>query len=259
MRWIKAWLVGLLGLVSSIAGCSNGAVSASGGSGGSGGSGAGDTAIAGSSGKLEGQAGTTGLAGSGAAGAANASAGSTHVLSSVPTNHRPEDAECPRERGPGRASVVRDCTQDSDCTQGTNGRCISPNVVGPLGGSSCTYDTCFSGSDCPTNEPCRCRESAASNIPNVCVTGSNCRIDSDCGPGGFCSPSLFYLDSSISGSPTSGSGYATFGYFCHTPMDLCRNDSDCDQSTCDGKSDCSLVACGYSSVNRWDCFGVGTH
>jgi hypothetical protein len=144
---------------------------------------------------------------------ATASGGSSGSASLLPINHRPEEVACPRERGPGHASVVRDCTQDSECTDGMNGRCISPNVLGPLGGSFCSYDTCFADADCPVNEPCECRESPTSSTPNFCVTGSNCRIDSDCGPGGFCSPSLFYVDSTVSGSPVSGQGFARSGYF----------------------------------------------
>jgi hypothetical protein len=176
----------------------------------------------------------------------------------APADHRPEDVVCPEERGPGSADIVMDCTLDSECTDGMNGRCISPNVVGPSGGSRCSYDACFSDADCPAGEPCKCRESAASNAPNYCVTGGNCRTDSDCGAGGFCSPSLFHIDSSVDGQPTSGSGFASFGYFCHTPRDVCVNDSDCDPSACELPS-CASIACGYTTEDRWDCFRVFTH
>ena len=170
----------------------------------------------------------------------------------IPTDHRLQDVACPEERGPGSANVVRDCTQDSECTEGMNGRCISPNVLGSLGGSSCSYDTCFGDSDCPLNEPCRCRQSAADNAPNYCVARKNCRIDSDCGPRGFCSPSLLGIDSSIIGS-------AEFGYFCHTPQDRCLNDDDCDPAAC-GLPSCASMACGYSpESDHWDCFMVSPH
>jgi hypothetical protein len=160
---------------------------------------------------------------------------------------------CPEERGPGHAPVVRDCTEDSECTEGLNGRCISPNVLGPLGGSGCSYDTCFSDSDCSENVPCQCRRSAEDSFPNYCVTGSNCRLDSDCGPGGFCSPSLLDIDSSIYG------GAAEFGYFCHTPEDECRNHSDCAEAPCELPS-CGSTACGFNGEsNRWVCVMVGTH
>jgi hypothetical protein len=191
--------------------------------------------------------------------AADASGGSTGGDSLVPTNHRPQDVNCPQERAAGRADVVGECMQDSDCTDGMNGRCISPNVVGPLGRSSCSYDTCSSDSDCPVNEPCRCRPSAADNAPNYCVARSNCRIDSDCGPGGFCSPSLLGIDGSVYSDASSGSGSVVFGYFCHTPRDLCLNNSDCDASICVIDEGCGGIACGYSSDNHWDCFRLGIH
>ena len=188
-----------------------------------------------------------------------AAGGSTAATSLVPTSHRPEGVACPQERGPGHASVVRDCTEDAECTDGMNGRCISPNVLGPLGGSGCSYDTCMSDADCSGREPCQCRASATSSDPNYCLTGSNCRIDSDCGPGGFCSPSLFYVGSAINSIPVSGEGIARFGYFCHTSEDLCQNASDCDASNCRPEEGCGQMACGYASVDRWDCFEVGTH
>lgn len=195
---------------------------------------------------------------SGGDAATTASGGSSAGLSPVPTDHRSEAVACSQERAPGSASVVGDCTEDSECTDGMNGRCISPNVVGPLGRSGCSYDTCFGDSDCRA-KPCRCRQSATSSAPNYCLTDSNCQLDSDCGPGGFCSPSLLNVDSSIAGTASSGSGLAAFGYFCHTPQDLCLNDSDCDQYRCLPEEGCGWMACGFTSENRWDCFRVGTH
>jgi hypothetical protein len=178
--------------------------------------------------------------------------GSTGGQSAVPADHRAEAVACPEERGPGSATIVGECTRDSDCTDGINGRCITPNVVGPSGGSRCDYDTCFSDADCPSSQPCRCRRSAADSSPNYCLVESSCRIDSDCGPGGFCSPSLLHIDGSIQGG-------GSFGYFCHTPDDLCLYDSDCDPSTCELPS-CAWLACGYGAISkRWECFRVGTH
>lgn len=255
---MKARLALVACLMGSIAGCEahTGATSASGGSSDGG---AVNDASAGSSGALSSV--PTNVAGESSNGgtASNASAGSSGGLSAVPTNHRPNDVTCPQERGPGSASVVDECSQDAECTQGINGRCISPNVVGPFGGSRCSYDQCFSDADCPANQPCKCRESAALNLPNICIAGGNCRIDSDCGLDGFCSPSLFYIDSSIDATSSSGSGFATFGYFCHTSKDRCRNDSDCDASNCRPAAGCGFMACGYSTDDRWDCFRVGTH
>lgn len=136
----------------------------------------------------------------------------------VPLNHRDAGGSCPQQRsssrpdgGPGGGR----CQKDSDC-HGVNGRCGSFAFGGML---ACSYDECFSDSDCGGRVPCECRASVSSADPNVCLTGSNCRVDSDCGPGGYCSPSIEGLSTA---------------YYCHTPDDTCANDSDCpmNQPTC---------------------------
>jgi hypothetical protein len=69
---------------------------------------------------------------------------------------------------------------------------------------------------------------------NTCVP-SNCRVDSDCGPGSLCSPTL-----------ASGCG-GIGGYYCHTPSDECMTDCDCTTS------DPSLY-CAYDTTRgRWSC------
>jgi hypothetical protein len=68
--------------------------------------------------------------------------------------------------------------------------------------------------DCSAGEVCACHGSAFLTGGNACIAG-NCRVDSDCGPGSFCSPSM---------SPNCG---GLLGYFCHTPQDQCVNDIDC--------------------------------
>jgi hypothetical protein len=118
----------------------------------------------------------------------------------VPVNHRASGATCPAGRGPGSTSASycstdggpseatlngpRLCESDSDCGQGTNGRCFLNG--GPVTdcGTNCSYDACASDADCPTGEPCACRASAADSAANSCLTGGNCRVDSDCGDGG---------------------------------------------------------------------------
>lgn len=200
----------------------------------------------------------SGDAGSG--GTTSSTAGAPIVtVSLVPTKHRATSSVCPEERAPGNATVVGECTQDSDCTDGLNGRCISPNILGPLGESSCSYDNCSSDADCAANEPCRCRASADSNYANVCLVGSGCQVDSDCGPGGFCSPSRFDVDSSVYDTGVFGNGTSRSGYFCHTPDDYCVNDGDCDTSDCLIEERCAGMACIYSSGARWDCFRLGVH
>jgi hypothetical protein len=99
----------------------------------------------------------------------------------------------------------------------------------------CTYDTCQHDTDCPSSETCACHGSTYSGGGNACVTG-NCRVDSNCGVGGYCSPSY----------ATMGCG-GLAGYYCHTPNDLCVNDSDCGTSN-------GLQVCVYTTAtSRWEC------
>lgn len=92
---------------------------------------------------------------------------------------------------------------------------------------------CSQDSDCPNNEACFCVTSQT----GICISGGNCRIDSDCGPGGFCSPSVF---ASGSAPPWSFGD----GFYCHTSQDSCLNDSDCG----DGNM------CAYNLTGKeWEC------
>jgi hypothetical protein len=159
----------------------------------------------------------------------------------VPINHRPTGATCPQQRGPGMlptqcsydAGPPPACLRDSDCTQGNNGRCLHPDLTPPVCEVACSYDQCFTDSDCPAMEPCDCRPSATSSVANVCFGGSHCRIDSDCGPGGYCSPSEGY-----------GAFNCYVAYFCHTPADTCVNDTDCDSGKCQYDSTAAHWRCG---------------
>ncbi len=187
------------------------------------------------------------------------------ATSRVPANHRLSGSMCPQGRSagvseipasclqsPSSLSIIPDCTQDSDCTAGINGRCLHGG--GPACLYGCSYDDCSSDSDCSGNAPCACRASISDNGANTCATESNCRVDADCGPGGFCSPSLVNnacLCSSESfcapgqgGCSETGpdgtttqvqclcSGSCGHGYFCHTPKDSCLDDGDCARGTC---------------------------
>jgi hypothetical protein len=145
----------------------------------------------------------------------------------VPAKHRATAVACPEERGPSTvpAACIDSgsppyCLSDSQCTMGNNGRC---QHVYPLPGCffECSYDACFTDSDCPAPEPCGCRASATDSAPNTCLAGSECRVDADCGSGGYCSPSM---------GPYSGS--CGIAYFCHTAVDTCLDDSDCDGGLC---------------------------
>jgi hypothetical protein len=113
---------------------------------------------------------------------------------------------------------------------GTNGRCVESG--GGVLYCSCSYDTCADDSACPTGQTCACHGSTYNDGGNTCVPG-DCRIDSDCGAGGYCSPSF----------STMGCG-SLGGYYCHTPLDQCVNDSDCQ----------SGFICNYSTQNaHWVC------
>jgi len=193
------------------------------------------------------------LGGSGTPDAGSTDAGTKRA----PEQHRPMSALCPQARGSGLPSLEGcspdagdglspRCWQDSDCTAGKNGRCISGGPIACMSG--CSYDTCNSDADCPSKVPCACRASAADLDANACVTESNCAIDADCGPEGYCSPSVVndFCDCPVAALCTdSGACYAGgtkvscacgdscgHGYYCHTPSDTCLDDSDCDRGTC---------------------------
>jgi hypothetical protein len=157
----------------------------------------------------------------------------------VPKNHRATATACPTARGsdesqiPDAGGSLGSCAKDSDCTQGTNGRCTWSN-----GGAhvlSCTYDQCASDSDC-SGTVCVCRADATSSDVNACGSSkSNCRVDADCGAGGYCSPSE---------SSDTYCYSADTAYFCHTAADECIDDADCGQ---DG-------SCNYdTSAKHWKC------
>ena len=143
----------------------------------------------------------------------------------VPQNHRLVAETCAAERGtrpvPDSCSVdggtqLTSCLRDSDCREGTNGRC-SAMSAGCY--TSCSYDDCSADSDCGVRVPCHCRTSPTDFSNNWCVSNSNCSIDADCGPDGYCSPSLVGV---LGDCPGCGAGY-----FCHTANDKCLDDSDC--------------------------------
>jgi hypothetical protein len=153
----------------------------------------------------------------------------------VPIYHRPNGSQCLQPAPAGDCQLPQgfQCTNDSQCTQGTNGRCIETS-----GGALtclCTYDTCMQDTDCQPGQLCVCHGSGfTGGAGNTCMTG-NCRVDSDCGPNGYCSPS----------HGTSGCGGVT-GYYCHTAADTCTNDSDC--------SGAGIEVCAWSGTsNRWEC------
>jgi hypothetical protein len=208
------------------------------------------------------------------AAAGNGSAGSVAVADAgpsparVPASHRASGASCPRIRAAihptptdtmcdSDSSVCQElfpCTQDSDCSEGSNGRC--GQSAAPFRDLVCSYDTCFSDSDCADDTPCECRTGPTDSTNNACVTASDCQVDSDCGAGGYCSPSLVndfcFCPSpalcgpgdSCSPGPCSCGDSCGHGYFCHTPADTCVDDSDCG----------SNGTCNFDSLAKhWTC------
>lgn len=224
----------ILVLVASLAAACGGSTEESDGTaGGSQGGSAGSSGAAGTAGS----AGTAGAAGtSGSAGAAGtAGAAGSHL----PADHRPSGSTCPSTRDPGYVDSICGepqstwmCKSDADCTEGKNGRCFGQ--VGGAGcmGTFCSYDQCTEDKDCPSGIPCQCR-SSTSNGANVCMTGSNCQVDADCGDGGYCSP--------------SGVSNCSMAWFCHTAQDTCIDDTDCAQGG--NESECSFD----TTAKRWRC------
>ena len=142
-------------------------------------------------------------------------------LARTPMNHRPAPITCKPSPsvggctfgGPGGGPPGA-CRVDSDCKAGTNGHCAA--AAGGIATCACFYDECTHDSDCKGESVCACSDSPYESISNSCAPAGNCKVDADCGAGGFCSPS-------------SGAGCAdsVTGYFCHTPSDECVDDSDC--------------------------------
>jgi hypothetical protein len=179
------------------------------------------------------------------------SGGATGQSTAVPSKHRSSSASCPSQRGPAPScagTMCSSCSSDSQCTDGVNGRCFPTQaLVGPGG---CSYDECFSGSDCGSKTPCLCRTSSADASANVCNVAGNCAVDADCGPGGYCSPSVKV----VPGQPPNVCWGST-PYYCHTASDLCLNDADC--APLDAGSPTPgppTNACAYNPQgNRWEC------
>jgi hypothetical protein len=176
----------------------------------------------------------------------------------VPLNHRPAGAACPETRAPVNVVAYCDwdsgwcggdtCTMDSNCDAGQNGRCEDAGVGAIATHLICSYDQCFDDPECEAG-PCVCRPSSSSSVANSCV-GGNCKVDSNCGAGGYCSPSM------VPSGCGCSYGCALSGYYCHTPGDSCMNDSDCSgggNGTFDGNSSLCL----YNSMSQvWSCYMV---
>jgi hypothetical protein len=199
---------------------------------------------------------------------AAASDGERDLDARVPLQHRSTSTSCPSQRGPAPqfcnngvpctsqpypSSPYSTCSSDSQCTGGLNG-CF-PETMFTAGG--CSYDECSTDSACGARTPCLCRSSSTDNSANVCDVGGNCAVDSDCGPGGYCSPSIETCYSTNPEAVVEGSNLGGPNpYYCHTASDLCINDSDCevDAGTATGTSCPTYTHCAYSVQDtRWEC------
>jgi hypothetical protein len=165
-------------------------------------------------------------------------------LITTPLAHRAASADCPEPRPPGGGSHCQSsiggapgCTVDQNCDSGLNGRCSCLFTSGGVDASyvACTYDGCTSDQGC-NGGVCVCDPNG-----NYCV-GGNCRTDSDCGDGGYCSPTGNWNSGECNIGPA--------GFFCHTSNDECASDQDCQPEA----GTVGYPMCIYSSSeNRWAC------
>ncbi|HEY6559272.1 MAG TPA: hypothetical protein VI072_18435 [Polyangiaceae bacterium] len=195
-------------------------------------------------GGASGSAGSGASAGSGGSGGGGGSAGKggsggSGGISRIPEKHRAAATACDNVRAtpdpmvPDAGGPPITCRSHAECTAGINGRCSGNGHDG----WHCTYDQCFSDSECDStgaSSVCEC-EGGFRSDNNVCLREGNCRTDADCGSGGYCSPSL----------GSCGNYTRTVGYYCHTPQDECVNDSECGGGA---------WYCAYSPmVGHWKC------
>ena len=205
-----------------------------------------------------------------------ACSGGTHPTPTVPTLHRPAASPCTEPRAAGDMTdctlgVVDDntgdggdggvlgcpwlgmsgapectigCTDDTSCAGGANGRCgcawgAAPNPWG----TACSYDDCASDDACG-HTVCLCRETTLPGVTpdparrTICAGSGNCKVDSDCGGGGYCAPTAAFQ--------CGPDRWDYYGFFCHTPNDECVNDSDCAPQ--------GNAFCAYNpAVKHWAC------
>ncbi len=167
------------------------------------------------------------------------SSGTSGTVGRTPKVHRAVGETCAMTPPP--EAMVPDggtgnCHSNADCTAGKNGRCQGSRI-----GFQCAYDACYADSECTTGGPgvCACNApvpgtSAGSNTE--CLA-ANCRIDSDCGAAGFC-------------SPTRGCfGADAVGYYCHTAQDECVDVDDC---AAQGGGYCAYEP----TVGHWKCMNT---
>jgi hypothetical protein len=103
----------------------------------------------------------------------------------------------------------------------------------------CSFDYCLTDADCGTGV-CSCGSPTSGPSgyhPNFCVP-ANCHVDSDCGAGGYCSPSRGYC-------------WSNLGYYCHQKKDSCVDatkdckgcGNSCSYDAVVGAFVCAMVSC----------------
>jgi hypothetical protein len=215
--WAGLWVLGLIGS----AGCSGTIGGASsGGSTGGGNTGGGNTG--GGSGQ------STGTTGS----STSSSGQPITCPPPEPKNHRTAEMAC------GPSMPAKTCATDADCSS------PAPQPAGKCVAGTCSWNQCTQDGDCTGNDVCVCQNQsfgwAHMSLGSVCVP-ANCHTDSDCGPGGFCSPTV---------SASCGPFYGVQGFYCHTCKDTCIDDSDCGPAWDGGPAG----YCAYDpSVGHWAC------
>jgi hypothetical protein len=177
------------------------------------------------------------------------------TVARTPLVHRATADACPMPTGAAPSMGTADggttpgggaCQTNADCTSGRNGRCTR---IGN-GLEQCVYDACYSDAECSAADggaagagggggagggACACNGGNGGN--NVCLSGG-CRVDGDCGAGGFCSPTL----------GSCGHYNTPEAYYCHTADDECVDDQDC---ATDGSP---RGYCAYeTTVGHWKC------
>jgi hypothetical protein len=191
----------------------------------------------------------TGGAATGTGGVGVTGTGGVSVIGRVPLYHRAAAPACSGQLaeagvktlvfdGGSAGPVASDggaiaCTTDGDCPPCANGQldhCVVEPFLQPS--MQCVCDECNTDQDCSGLSVCGCNEPIWANYigVNLCIAAGNCRVDADCGPGGFCSLSPFQC----------GAG----GYYCHTAADTCLDLGDCPGGT----------GCVYSlAAGAWTC------
>jgi hypothetical protein len=241
--------LGLFALSLVLCACGGKTDTASGGSGGQGGT-AGKSGVGGSGGA--GRGGSGGQGGTAGKGGVGGSGGTFNGR--IPVRHRAVAGTCdrtrpaPDPRAPDAGGFPVQCRSHAECTAGINGRCGGNGHDGWY----CTYDMCFSDTDCAPSGSgvkragvCECGGGFRSDN-NVCLGEGNCRADADC-PGSYCSPTL----------GSCGHYTPIVGYYCHTPKDQCLDDSDCAQGGPFGQPGyCAYApAVGYWKCSTAECVG----